>query len=51
MRVKGWDSSDLSKTNILKINLRENLLLEEELNCSIEKWFGIQFVVKSIKDN
>ena len=55
---KGWDNSDLEiQTNILKINLKEKFTTRRgRINCSIKdeegwRWFGIQFVVKSIKDN
>ena len=53
-----WDSSKLKiENNILKINFRDkfntrrgriNCSLKDEMGC---RWFGIQFIVKNIKEN
>ena len=55
---KGWDNSDLEvQNNILKIKLKDRFNTRRgRINCSIKdeegwRWFGIQFVVKSIKEN
>ena len=54
----GWDSSKLKlENNILKINFRDKFNTRRgRINCSIKdeigwRWFGIQFIVKNIKEN
>ena len=54
----GWDKSKLEiKNNILKINFRDKFNTRRgRINCSIKdeegwRWFGIQFVLKNIKEN
>ena len=54
----GWDSSKLEiENNILKINFKEKFNTRRgRVNCSIKdeegwRWFGIQFVLKKIKEN
>ncbi len=54
----GWDKSKLEiKNNILKINFRDKFSTRRgRINCSIQdkdgwRWFGIQFVLKNIKEN
>ena len=54
----GWENSNLEiNNNILKINFRDKFNTRRgRINCSIQdkegwRWFGIQFVVKNIKDN
>ncbi len=55
---RGWDKSKLEiKNNILKINFRDKFSTRRgRINCSIQdedgwRWFGIQFVLKNIKEN
>ncbi len=54
----GWDKSTLEiKNNILKIKFRDKFYTRRaRINCSIKdnegwRWFGIQFVLKNIKEN
>ena len=54
----GWDSSKLKiENNILKINFRDKFNTRRgRINCSMKdeigwRWFGIQFIVKNIKEN
>mgnify|MGYP001430864182 FL=1 len=54
----GWDSSKLKiQNNILKINFRDKFNTRRgRINCSMKdevgwRWFGIQFIVKNIKEN
>ena len=54
----GWDSSKLKiENNILKINFRDKFNTRRgRINCSMKdemgwRWFGIQFIVKYIKEN
>ena len=54
----GWDQSNLKiKDNILTINFREKFYTRRgRINCSINdsegwRWFGVQFVLKDIKEN
>ena len=54
----GWDSSKLKlENNILKINFRDKFNTRRgRINCSLKdemgwRWFGIQFIVKNIKEN
>ena len=54
----GWDSSKLKiENNILKINFRDKFSTRRgRINCSMKdemgwRWFGIQFIVKNIKEN
>ena len=54
----GWDSSKLKiEKNILKINFRDKFNTRRgRINCSMKdemgwRWFGIQFIVKNIKEN
>ncbi len=54
----GWDKSELEiKNNVLKINFRDKFSTRRgRINCSIQdkdgwRWFGIQFVLKNIKEN
>ena len=54
----GWDSSKLKiENNILKINFREKFNTRRgRINCSMKdemgwRWFGMQFIVKNIKEN
>ena len=54
----GWDKSKLEvKNNILKINFRDKFNTRRgRINCSLKdeegwRWFGIQFVLKNIKEN
>ena len=58
MRVSGWDKSNLEiENNILKIKFRDKFNTRRgRVNCSIKddqgwRWFGVQFVLKNIKDN
>ena len=54
----GWDNSKIEiKNNFLKINFRDKFKTRRgRINCSIKdkegwRWFGVQFVVKNIKEN
>ena len=54
----GWDSSKLKiENNILKINFRDKFNTRRgRINCSMKdemgwRWFGMQFIVKNIKEN
>ncbi len=54
----GWDTSNLEiENNILKIKFRDKFNTRRgRVNCSIQddqgwRWFGVQFVLKNIKDN
>ncbi len=54
----GWDKSRLEiKDNILEIKFREKFIKRRgRINCSIQdqegwRWFGVQFVLKNIKEN
>ena len=54
----GWDNSKLKiENNILKINFRDKFNTRRgRINCSMKdemgwRWFGIQFIVKNIKEN
>ena len=54
----GWDKSKLEiENNILKIIFRDQFNVRRgRINCSIKdsegwRWFGVQFVLKNIKDN
>ena len=54
----GWDSSKLKlENNILKIHFRDKFNTRRgRINCSMKdemgwRWFGIQFIVKNIKEN
>jgi len=54
----GWDASNLEiENNILKIKFRDKFNTRRgRINCSIKdeqgwRWFGVQFVLKNIKDN
>ena len=54
----GWDNSKLEiENNILKINFRDKFYTRRaRINCSIKdneewRWFGVQFVLKNIKEN
>ncbi len=54
----GWDNSKLEiENNILKINFRDKFNTRRgRINCSIKdedgwRWFGVQFVLKNIKEN
>ena len=54
----GWDKSNLKiKDNILIVNFRDKFYTRRgRINCSINdnegwRWFGIQFVLKDIKEN
>ena len=54
----GWDISKLKiENNILKINFRDKFNTRRgRINCSMKdeigwRWFGIQFIVKNIKEN
>ena len=54
----GWESSKLKiENNILEIDFRDKFYTRRgRINCSVKdnqgwRWFGIQFVVKDIKDN
>jgi len=54
----GWDSSKLKiENNILKINFRDKFNTRRgRINCSMKdemgwRWFGVQFIVKNIKEN
>ena len=55
---KGWDNSKLEiNNNILKIIFRDKFNTRRgRINCSVKdnvgwRWFGVQFVIKSIEDN
>ena len=55
---EGWDKSNLElKQNILIINFRDKFKSRRgRVNCSIKdkegwRWFGVQFVLKNIKEN
>ena len=54
----GWDNSNIKiENNILKINFRDKFYTRRgRVNCSIKdeegwRWFGVQFVLKNIKEN
>jgi len=54
----GWDKSDIEiENNILKVNFRDKFYFRRgRINCSINddegwRWFGVQFVLKNIKEN
>ena len=54
----GWENSILEiNNNILKINFRDKFNTRRgRINCSIQdkdgwRWFGVQFVLKNIKEN
>ena len=54
----GWDNSKIElKNNILIINFRDKFNSRRgRINCSLKdsdgwKWFGVQFVVKNIREN
>ncbi len=54
----GWENSKLKiENNILEIDFRDKFYTRRgRINCSVKdnqgwRWFGIQFVVKDIKDN
>ena len=54
----GWDSSKFEiKNNFLKINFRDKFYKRRgRVNCSIKddegwRWFGVQFILKNIKEN
>ncbi len=55
---EGWDNSKLEiNNNILKITFRDKFNTRRgRINCSIKdnvgwRWFGVQFVIRSIEDN
>ena len=54
----GWDNSNIIiEDKILKINFRDKFKTRRgRINCSIKdeagwRWFGVQFVLKNIKEN
>ncbi len=54
----GWDNSKLHiENNVLKINFRDKFKQRRgRINCSIKdkdgwRWFGVQFILKNIKEN
>jgi len=54
----GWDNSKFEiKNNFLKINFRDKFYKRRgRVNCSIKddegwRWFGVQFILKNIKEN
>jgi len=54
----GWDQSKLEiERNFLKINFEDKFNTRRgRINCSLKdedgwRWFGIQFVIKNIKEN
>ncbi len=54
----GWDNSKLQiENNVLKINFRDKFKQRRgRINCSIKdkdgwRWFGVQFILKNIKEN